>query len=440
MQLLGLPRLDTLAGCGCKDTLAGAIVIQKGVIRMLSFAWKEISRRRARAALSIAGFLLVALLLSAGQSLGRAIREATEEPFKVTGADLVVTRTVKPCALATVKRPRSLGAITGEEIKQLEGIEGVMAVTGSLVVWAFHDGQPTVVTGIDPGKIKSSPLRQYQDGERCCMLEEGRLFDPDKDETVLDKEFAEKAGVGVGDMIPLGLQEFEVVGLLKVAGVAVIAGGQAYVNLATLQIMLGEGDAYDYVFITTKPEADIQLITDRINAVIGEGCEVSSKDSLPNKVSRAAAVAAEGTSVFVVLILVVGALLMVRTALASVHERVVEIGIMRAVGWRKGHIVRLLGTEMTLQGLIGAVPGVIIGYGVAYAICRRLILNLPSAFNSYPPCATTEPALRLTISPAFHPGGVVVSLVLTIALAVVTGLWAGRHAASRPPMESLRQP
>ncbi|MBT3288487.1 MAG: ABC transporter permease [Victivallales bacterium] len=407
---------------------------------MLSFAWKEISRRRARAALSIAGFLLVALLLSAGQSLGRAIREATEEPLKVSGADLVVTRTVKPCALATVKRPKSLGAITGEEIQHIEALEGVKAVTGSLVVWAFHDGQPTVVTGIDPDKIKSSPLRQYQDGERCCMLEEGRLFDPDKNETVLDKAFADDAGVGVGDMIPLGLQEFEVVGLLKVAGVAVIAGGQAYVNLETVQVMLGEGDAYDYVFITTQPEADIQLVTDQINAIIGEGCEVSSRDSLPSKVSRAAAMAAQGTGVFVGLILVVGALLMIRTALSSVHERVVEIGIMRAVGWRKGHIVRLLGTEMTLQGLIGAVPGVILGYGIAYAICTHLSLSLPSAFNSYPPCATTEPALKLTLAPAFHLGGVAVSLVLTIALAVITGLWAGRHAASRPPMESLRQP
>jgi putative ABC transport system ATP-binding protein len=86
---------------------------------------------------------------------------------------------------------------------------------------------------------------------------------------------------------------------------------------------------------------------------------------------------------------------------------------------------------MTLQGLIGAVPGVILGYGVAYAICAHLNLSLPSAFNSYPPCATTEPALKLTLTPSFDITGVLVSLALTIALAVVTGLLAGRLPWSR---------
>lgn len=407
---------------------------------MLSFAWKEISRRRGRAVLCIIGFLLVALLLAAGQCLGQAIREATAEPLKVTGADLVVTRLVEPCAFAPVKRPKDLGAITADELARIGQLDGVQEATGSLVVWAFHDGQPTVVTGIDPKKIKSSPLRQYREGERCCMLDEGRLFDPDANEAVLDKEFAAKAGVGVDDKVFLGNREFTVVGLLKVAGVAVIAGGQAYVNLATIQEMLGEGNVYDYLFITTTPGTDIQVLTDRIAEIIGEGCDVSSKDSLPSKVSRAAAVTANGTGIFVALILVVGALLMVRAALASVRERVVEIGIMRGVGWRKGHIVRLLGYEMTLQGLIGAVPGVILGYGLAYAICAHLNLSLPSAFNSYPPCATTAPALQLNLMPKLDATGILVSLALTLALAVVTGLLAGRHAAARPPMESLRQP
>ncbi len=407
---------------------------------MFSFAWKEISRRRGRAVLCIVGFLLVALLLSAGQSMGEAIREATGEPLKVTGADLVVTRIVEPCAFAEVKRPKDLGAITRDELDQVAQVDGVAGVTGSLVVWAFHAGQPTVVTGIDPQKIKSSPLRQYQEGERCCLLERGRLFDPEQDEAVLDLNYAAKAGVDLGDRVFLGPREFEVVGLLRVAGVAVISGAEAYVNLATVQEMLGEGEVFDYLFITTAPGADIQAVTNRIEAIIGEGCDVSSKDSLPSKVSRAAALTANGTGVFVVLILVVGALLMVRAALASVRERVVEIGIMRGVGWRKGHIVRLLGYEMAIQGVLGAVPGVILGYALTYAICSRLVLSLPSAFNSYPPCSTTEAALQLNLLPRVNAAGILVSLGLTIALAVLTGLLAGRHAAARPPMESLRQP
>ena len=78
---------------------------------MLGLALREITRRKSRTALSVCGFLLVALLIAAGHCLGRAIKKATSEPLKVTGADLVVSRKVQPCAFKAVKRPKDLGAI-----------------------------------------------------------------------------------------------------------------------------------------------------------------------------------------------------------------------------------------------------------------------------------------------------------------------------------------
>jgi ABC-type antimicrobial peptide transport system permease subunit len=113
---------------------------------------------------------------------------------------------------------------------------------------------------------------------------------------------------------------------------------------------------------------------------------------------------------------------------------------LRALGWRKRDIVRLLGLETMLQGVLGAVPGVFAGYGLAFLICARLSLRLPGSFNSYPPCATTAPALDLTLIPEVWAGGIVITLLLTVALALGAGLIAGRYAASRPPMDSLRQP
>jgi putative ABC transport system permease protein len=399
---------------------------------MFILALKELTRRRSRALLAICGFLLVALLIAAGQCLGRAIRKA--------GADLVVIRQVVPCAFAPVKRPKDLGAISAEDIQAIGRVDGVNTATGSLVVWAFHNGQPTVVTGVVPGSIKTGPLRQYRSGERCCVLEEGRLFDPAKDEAVLDKDFAEQQGVGIGDRIFLGPRQFTVVGILKVAGVAVIGGGQAYIPLGTVQEMLGEGNVYDYVFVSTEAGADLKRIGSAIEQIVGAGCQVSTQDSLPSQISRSAAMTAAGSGAFVILILAVGGLLIVRSSLSSVRERVVEIGILRALGWRKRDVVSLLGIETVIQGALGAVPGVVAGYGLAFAICSTLSLSLPGSFNSYPPCATTAPALELTLIPEISVGGIVATLLLTVALAVAAGLVAGRYAASRAPMESLRQP
>jgi ABC-type antimicrobial peptide transport system permease subunit len=192
--------------------------------------------------------------------------------------------------------------------------------------------------------------------------------------------------------------------------------------------------------VTTKRADDVPAVTAAVQKIIGPEAQIASQDSLPGEISQAAAMTAAGSGAFVLLILAVGGLLVIRASLSSVRERVVEIGIMRALGWRKRHVASLLGYETTLQGILGAVPGAMAGYGVAFAICANLNLSLPASFDAYPPCGETGAALDLTLEPTVSPDGIVITLLLTVALAVVAGLIAGRYAASRAPMDSLRQP
>jgi len=408
---------------------------------MLSLAWKEIIRRRSRALLAILGYLLVAFLVAEGICMGDAVRRATTEPLDVTGSDLVVTREVSPCAFADVKRPKSLGAISMKDVERIRDIRGVRTVSGSLVVWAFHEGRPAVVAGVVPGNVKTGPLRQYRSGQRCCVLEKGALFGPDDlDAAILDSNYARQQGVELNQKIFLGPRQFRVVGLLKVTGVAVMGGGQAYAPLETVQKMLGEGPVVDYVFVNLLRGADSDAVSERIRSVIGKGCRISSRKSLPSQISKSAAMTAASTTAFIALILVIGTLLMVRSALASVRERVGEIGILRAIGWRRRHVISLLGLEMTYQGMLGAVPGIALGYATAFLVCSQLSLSLPAKFNSYPPCATTAPALQLTLLPRIGAVGVIAAFLLTVAAALVAGLIAGNYAARRDPVDSLRQP
>ncbi len=408
---------------------------------MFSLAWKEIVRRRSRAFLSILGYLLVAFLVAAGICMGDAVRRATTEPLDVTGSDLVVTRKVSPCAFADVKRPKDLGAIAMEAVDKIRNIPGVRTVSGSLVVWAFNDGRPTVVAGVEPGNVKTGPLRQYRSGQRCCVLEQGALFGPDDlDAAILDSEYARQQGVSLNQKTYLGPRQFRVVGILKVTGVAVMGGGQAYAPLKTVQAMLGEGPVVDYVFVNLQRGVNPDAVSRKIRKIIGKGCQISSRKTLPSQISKSAAVTAASTTAFIALILVIGGLLMARASLASVRERVGEIGILRAIGWRRRHVISLLGLEMTYQGMLGAIPGIALGYATAFIVCSRLSLALPARFNSYPPCATTEPALQLTLLPRIGAGGVAVAFLLTVAAALFAGLVAGNYAARRDPVDSLRQP
>ncbi len=66
--------------------------------------------------------------------------------------------------------------------------------------------------------------------------------------------------------------------------------------------------------------------------------------------------------------LVVGLFGVVNTMMSSVHERIKDIGIMRAVGASRRQIVRIFIYEAVLVGIIGGIAGYLMGTAVAYII------------------------------------------------------------------------
>ena len=62
--------------------------------------------------------------------------------------------------------------------------------------------------------------------------------------------------------------------------------------------------------------------------------------------------------------IIIGAVGMLNTMIMSVSERTREIGILRAIGWRKRRIVRMILVESVLLSLSGGLIGTIGGVGV----------------------------------------------------------------------------
>lgn len=71
-----------------------------------------------------------------------------------------------------------------------------------------------------------------------------------------------------------------------------------------------------------------------------------------------------GLSVVVVFI---GALVVLVTLMGSVKERTEEIGIFRAIGFRQGHIVRIIFIESGLISILAGVMGYLMGTGAIWA-------------------------------------------------------------------------
>jgi len=124
-----------------------------------------------------------------------------------------------------------------------------------------------------------------------------------------------------------------------------------------------------------------------------------------------AAVAVGLTAVF----LVVGGIVIMNIMLASVTERTREIGIRRALGARKKHIVLQFMTESAMLAAVGGVLGITLAYSV---------VALGRALTSIP--------MRTPLS------AVILSLGVATAVGFFFGIYPAMRAAKLDPIEALR--
>jgi len=69
-----------------------------------------------------------------------------------------------------------------------------------------------------------------------------------------------------------------------------------------------------------------------------------------------------------VIVLLIGGLIVFTNMMASVNERKREIGIFRAIGFRKSHVVRIIFLEALIVGLMAGIMGYLLGLGISQVI------------------------------------------------------------------------
>ena len=88
-----------------------------------------------------------------------------------------------------------------------------------------------------------------------------------------------------------------------------------------------------------------------------------------------------------VIALVIGAIGTLNTMLTSVLERTKEIGILRAIGWPKGRVVRMILLESCSLTLLACLIGTLLAFGSTWALSQapaaKGILNRVLAAHVY---------------------------------------------------------
>lgn len=123
-----------------------------------------------------------------------------------------------------------------------------------------------------------------------------------------------------------------------------------------------------------------------------------------------------------IFVLMVGGIGIMNIMLASIKERIREIGIKKAIGAKNSHIFYQFLIETLLVFIVGGVIGMVLGITSVNVITEKILANFISG--------KTEPAITLKV--------VLAPLLVSIGTGLVFGLYPAVKASRIPPVNALR--
>ncbi|HPF73043.1 MAG: ABC transporter permease [Rhodanobacteraceae bacterium] len=234
----------------------------------------------------------------------------------------------------------------------------------------------------------------------------------------------------VGEFIELGGEWFKIVGMTETRGemFGFSQDDYAVIPFGTGMALSSDPLRQDIqISFNVTDVAQIDAVRDRITGLLRQLHELKPGQADDFKVETASQLTETFSSVIssvtvvlggiVGVSLLVGGIGIMNIMLVSVTERTREIGISKALGAKRHHILLQFLIEATVLSLLGGAIGVAIGYGLGFGVAK-LIPGFPDAVVPW--------------------WAVVVAFGFSTLVGVVFGLMPAAKAAKLDPIEALR--
>jgi putative ABC transport system permease protein len=366
------------------------------------FVWKNLLRRRLRTALTLCGIGMAVGAFVGLVGFSSAFEQEWLRLYSSSGIDITVIRgtfvntSLNESAAAKI---RSLPDVADAAPMIFNVMDLTPDVTALVYGWrgdSFEFSSLEILAG-----------QRFRDGQPEVMLGD-----------LLAQDLKKKPG----DTLEVQGTQFTVTGIYH--GASSLEAEALIMPLDQLQQLTSLQGKASTVHVRLRPvprgeswdrymkhaEAEIEA------AVPGLRATSAAERATDNQIVKMAHASAWGTSALAIIIGILG---IANTMVMSVFERTQEIGILRAMGWKRWQVLALIQLEAATLGLGGGGLGIVVGY-----CALRVLSALPQTASLISP--TTSWPLYFE----------------AMGIAVLAGLIAGAVPAWRAgqlsPMEALR--
>ena len=383
-------------------------------MNLRTIALNNLRRRKARLAFLVMGLLVGIATVVTLISLTEALTMEAEHKIDSFGANILVTPASDDLSLSYGGVTVGGVSVDPEPIREgdlprigsIPNARNIAAVAPKIIGAVEVGGRRVVMMGVDP---------EIEFGLKRWWTVDGRALSS-PDELVAGSDVARTLGLEMGQQVEIAGRTFTLTGILQPTGSQ--DDRMLITALPVAQQIFGRPGEISLVEIAALcADCPVEDLVSQISGVLPDTRVTALQQVVKSRMHaldqfRVFSLSIAGVVVFI------GALVVFVTMMGAVNERTREIGIFRALGFRRGHVMSLIMTEAATVSLLAGGLGYLAGMAATWGL-------LPFLAEEHP---------HLAFDPLLLGG----ALLLAVTVGALASFYPALHASRMEPTEALR--
>jgi len=360
----------------------------------------HLKRRKARTLILALGLLVGTIAFTSVSAINEGMRADIDRKMDEFGANMVVTPDSADLLLSyggTV-----VSGVTSQMVELTEGDaaairtirfkENINLVAPKLLGLAEVDGRRAMIMGV---RFRDEVgMRQWWEWRGTVPVHAGQVL--------LGSEASHLLRKDVGDLLTVSGRQVEVASVLEPTGTQ--DDSLVYTELGLAQEILGKPAKLSLIEVSAWcSECPVETLVIQIAEKLPNARVNAVKQSVASKLATLDIIS-RFALILSLAVLLVGGLMVLITMLASINERIREIGVFRAIGFRRGHIMQIMLIEAFVVSLASGILGFLAGTLVAGLMAGRIAeASVPVPWDPFLAMEAVGLAVVMGMAGGFYP-------------------------------------